>query len=82
MASKWASIQGNKYIANQTRTTAKFLATNPDSKKAQISAWATILTTTSDHKTRQYALVKIKELGGEITITQDGKLNIKVPEKL
>jgi hypothetical protein len=80
MASKWASIQGNEFMANRTRETVQFLASNPDSKKAQISAWVTILTTTPDQKTQQYALDKIKSLGAEVTIAPEGKLQIKMPE--
>lgn len=82
MASQWFGIQKNEFMSIQTLETAKFLATNPKVKKAQLGAWATILTTNPDLKTRQYALDKIKELGGHVTVTQDGKLNIKLPENL
>jgi hypothetical protein len=80
MASKWASIQGNKYMADQTAATAQFLASNPNPKKAQISAWATILTTTPDQKTQRYALDKMRSLGAEVFITPQGQLQIKIPE--
>lgn len=79
MASNWASIQGNEFMANQTRATAEYLATNPDPRKAQVSAWMTILTTTPDQKTQQYTIDKIKSLGAEISVTPEGKLQVITP---
>jgi hypothetical protein len=79
-ASKWFSIQGNEYMSVQTRGTATFLATNPDPKKAQVGAWATILSTTQEKRTQQYALDKIRSLGAEVFVSPDGKLQIRMPE--
>ncbi len=82
MASKWASLQGADVVAARNRETAQFLANNPDSKQAQIGAWATILTNARDEKTQQRAISEIKALGGEINITQQGELKIKLPEAI
>jgi hypothetical protein len=79
-ASKWFNAQGNEYMSVQTRETAKFLATNPDPKQAQIGAWATILSTTQEKRTQQIALDKIRSLGADVFISPDGKLQIRVPE--
>jgi hypothetical protein len=81
MAAKWASIAGEETVAARNRETAKFLASNPDSRTARIAAWAMILTTTNDQQTKEYASQKIKELGGDIIVTAPGKLQIKMPSK-
>ncbi len=70
-AAKWAEMRGDKIgkqIAARNRETANFLATNPDSTKAQISAWSMILSNASDEKTRSYALEQLKNLGAKISI--------------
>jgi hypothetical protein len=79
-ASKWFNAQGNEYMSVQTRETAKFLATNPDPKQAQIGAWVTILSTNLDKRTQQIALDKIRSLGADVFISPEGKLQIRVPE--
>jgi hypothetical protein len=79
MAAKWASIAGAEVMVVRARETADFLASNPDSRNARIAAWAMILTTVSDQQTKEYALQKIKELGGNIIVTAPGKLQIKMP---
>lgn len=80
MASKWFGIQKNEYMTNRTRETVQFLATNPDPKKAQIGAWTTILSTTQEKRTQQYALDKIRSLGAEVFVSPEGKLQIRMPE--
>ena len=84
MAAKWAEARGDSFgkeAAIRPRETAQFLATNPDSKNAQISAWSMILSNANDLKTKQYVFEKIKNLGADITITNDGRVEIKLPEK-
>jgi hypothetical protein len=84
MAAKWAEVRGDSFgkeAAIRPRETAQFLATNPDSKNAQISAWSMILSNANDLKTQQYVLEQIKNLGADITITNDGRVEIKLPEK-
>ena len=85
MAAKWAEARGDSFgkeAAIRPRETAQFLATNPDSRNAQISAWSMILSNANDLKTKQYVFEKIKNLGADITITNDGRVEIKLPEKV
>ena len=82
MASKWASIAGAKVAAANTQSTARFLASNPDTKTAQIAAWAMILSTVPDEKTKEYASAKIKELGGEVMINSSGQIQVKMPNSI
>ena len=83
-AAKWAEIRedevGDRWAARY-RQTAQFLANNPDSIQAQISAWVMVLSNNQDLKTKQYALKKLEELGAEVTYTADGIVKIKVPDK-
>ena len=80
MAAEWAAqskdIDG-EFMSHLSRQTAQFLADNPDSKLAQINAWSSILTTALDAKTRNRAITKIRELGGNVVLGSDGRLQIK-----
>ncbi|MEO0768726.1 MAG: hypothetical protein AAFY72_04725, partial [Cyanobacteria bacterium J06649_4] len=67
-------------IAEISEQTARFLSENPDSKMAQISAWGNILTTALDTQTRNQAIRKIRELGGDIVLTENGQARITLPE--
>lgn len=78
MAAKWASIAGATQVAANTQATANFLARNPDTKTARIAAWAIVLTNVPDAKTQEYAIAKIKELGGDVIITPSGQFEIKM----
>jgi len=83
MAAKWASLQDTEEAqqrAKSARETAQFLRENPLSKEARVSAWGSILSRTTDEKTRQLAIHKIHSLGGEVRITTEGRLQIKFPE--
>ncbi|WP_308254636.1 hypothetical protein [Geminocystis sp. GBBB08] len=82
-SSKWALARGDeagKLVAQRNLDTVKFLEENPDSKKAQVGAWGTVLSTVFDDKTRQMAIDKIKSLGGEVVISKNGEVQIKLPE--
>lgn len=85
MAAKWA--RQSKYdvdIANEMAVrydkTASFLATNPDPTQAQFGAWMSILSSSKDQKTQDYIFNKLRELGAEIHVTPDGRLDIKPPK--
>jgi hypothetical protein len=81
-AAEWASLRNDdigKEMTARYLTTAKFLASNPDSTSAQIGAWANILSQAQDRKTQQYAISELKILGAEVSITNDGKINISRP---
>ncbi|MBR8827883.1 MAG: hypothetical protein DSM107014_08275 [Gomphosphaeria aponina SAG 52.96 = DSM 107014] len=83
MAAAWALQRGDeigKEMADRNLETARFLADNPDSKKAQISSWALILSNAPDEQTRQRAIEEIRSLGGDILVTPSGGLQIKMPE--
>lgn len=80
MAAEWAStFTNNPKIAARVRETAQFLAKNPQSVQARIGAWTMILSNARDDATRQIAILNIQKLGGEVTITSDGMLQIKTP---
>lgn len=82
-ASAWAEQSDHpnaKNSAANTKQTAQFLEDDPDSLVAQIGAWTMVLNSTNDTKTQNKALEKIEELGGEITVSPDGNVKIRVPE--
>lgn len=78
-AAEWAEGQGNRNAANLSRQTAAFLANNPNSKSAQVAAWAMILTTAPDPGARQTAIDRIRELGGQIIENPDGSYSVLPP---
>ncbi|MDJ0661379.1 MAG: hypothetical protein QNJ42_18095 [Crocosphaera sp.] len=86
MAAKWADTYpeddsyGSKGVAQRRRQTVKFLEENPDSRKAQIGAWAQILNSATNQETVQRALGEIQALGGEIYATPEGNIQVRVPE--
>lgn len=84
MAAKWAETYKDpvsQQRAANTRQTAQFLAKDPKSKVARIGAWTLVLSSAPDQKTQQRAISQIKALGGEITITPEGRLSVKVPKE-
>jgi hypothetical protein len=83
MAARWASIQNgpqSQQIAARARETAQFLASNPDSKRAQANSWAMVLVNAVDDRTRQLAIDRIEALGGKVTITTQGEVKIAPPK--
>ncbi len=80
MAAKWAAqsddVDGS-IMSQISEQTAQFLADNPDSKLAQINAWGSVLTTALDDGTRKRAISKIRELGGDVLVTNDGQIQIE-----
>lgn len=82
-ASAWAEQSDHPNAENSaknTRQTAQFLEDDPDSLVAQIGAWTMVLNSTNDTRTQNKALEKIEELGGEIIVSPDGRVKIRVPE--
>ena len=80
IAADWAkqsSAPEAKLVARLSRQTASFLATNPNSKSAQISSWAEVLARAIDDNVRQEAMAKIQTLGGEILQAQDGQVTVR-----
>ncbi|MEM1392539.1 MAG: hypothetical protein AAF757_14435 [Cyanobacteria bacterium P01_D01_bin.116] len=82
-ASEWASEHSDEesqLVASLSGQTAEFLKTNRDSKYAQISAWAMVLSHGADQKTRQRAIREIEALGGKVVSTPQGN-QIRFPKK-
>jgi len=80
-AAEWAeasALPGSESAANASRQTAAFLATNPDSKSAQIAAWGIVLTSARDDRSRQTAIDRIRALGGEVSITPEGAIRVQL----
>lgn len=78
-AAEWATVQGNTDSAAFSQQTAQFLARNPDSKYAQISAWLMVISNAPDDRTRQTAAKRIEALGGKIVQNPDGSFGIVPP---
>jgi hypothetical protein len=81
MVSSWASQSSDpqmQAIAQRSRETAQFLATNPDSRRARVGSWYNILTNAIDDRTRQFAAKQIQALGGTI-IQKNGAFQVKLP---
>lgn len=66
-------------IANSLQQTAHFLAQNPTGRGAQIGAWAQVLVQAADEATRQIAIKNIEALGGEITVSEAGRVSVRHP---
>jgi hypothetical protein len=84
MAAQWALEQGGKdakAVADRNQQTANFLAKNPDSKKARVFAWMSIMENALDDKVRKQAFQEIRALGGKVGVTPQGNLVITFPEK-
>jgi hypothetical protein len=82
MAATWASQSKEPQmvaIAQRSRQTAQFLASNPDSRRARVGSWYNILTNAIDDPTRQFAAKQIKALGGEI-IQRNGAFQVRLPQ--
>ncbi len=81
-AAAWASLSKNaelQGVAQRSRQTAQFLASNPDSRQAQVSAWYNILTNAIDQRTQRFASQQIEALGGRVSVTDDGLLTVQMP---
>jgi len=69
MAAQWARLQDNNiddtFIVNNLKT-ALFLASDPNTKQAQIIAWSTVLPNIKDNQKRQEITEKINSLKAEI----------------
>ena len=70
-----------KAAALSSQQTADFLATNPDSKIAQVAAWVMVYSNAPDDRARQAAIQQIQNLGGTVTKRPDGTIAIQPPAK-
>ncbi len=83
-AAEWASTYSDaesKNVAMLSRQTAQFIASNPASKSAQVSAWVLVLNNALDDRTRQTAISRIQALGGQVTITPQGQVKVQLPKE-
>lgn len=84
IAAEWASAYSDSVsnnVAAISRQTAQFLASNPESKSAQMSAWMMVLGNAVDSRTRQLAINRIKFLGGKVFITPQGNVKVVAPKQ-
>jgi hypothetical protein len=63
-----------------SRQTADFLANDPDSNQAQISAWSSVLSNALNDTIRDRAVRRIRELGGRVEIQENGTIQIGTVE--
>lgn len=80
MAADWAKESDDKYaslIGQVSEQTARFLSSNPDSKLAQINAWGSVLANALDDDTRAHTISRIRQLGGDVVLTESGEFSIQ-----
>lgn len=78
-AAEWAAMRDDdvgREMAKRYRTSANYLASNPNSIDARIGAWTNVLSQAQDTKTQQHAINELEKLGVEINITEEGQINI------
>ncbi len=83
-AAEWAaqsSEPDSQTVAQISQQTADFLATNPNSKTAQVAAWVMVLSNAPDDRTRQTAVQRIEALGGKLVKQPDGSFSVRSPAK-
>ncbi|HEY9648845.1 MAG TPA: hypothetical protein V6C88_20870 [Chroococcidiopsis sp.] len=82
IAAEWADQStdpGHENVAAFSRQTAQFLATNPNSKTAQVAAWTMVLSNAPDDRTRNTAIAHIRQLGGDLVTNADGSFQVVPP---
>ena len=80
MSAIWAKQASDKdapLIAKLSQQTGQFLAKNPNSKSARISAWSNVLVRATDDNVRQMALARITSLGGQVLQAENGQVTVK-----
>ncbi len=80
---EWASLSADperQAIAARAQQTAQFLSQNPNSRNAQISSWFNILSSAIDDQTRSLAVQQIRNLGGTVEFSPEGRVRISFPE--
>ncbi|PPS39190.1 hypothetical protein [Chroococcidiopsis sp. TS-821] len=83
-AAEWASVyadEESKQVAAISQKTAEFLSRNPNSKSAQVGAWTMVLSNPVDAATRDLAIRRIQALGGEVSISPEGVVQVKPPQE-
>lgn len=83
-AAQWSFARGDELgniVASRNLQTVEFLKNNPDSRKAQVGAWGSILFAAIDKETQQLAIDRIKSLGGDVIFTDDGRIIVQPPQQ-
>ena len=83
-AAQWAlqtDSPDREAIAARNLETVEFLEQNPDSKRARVAAWMFILGNGLNEETQQLAIEQIAALGGTVTLTPEGNLQVEFPEE-
>jgi tetratricopeptide (TPR) repeat protein len=81
-AANWARQHPDREAQNVARLsqgTATYLARNPKSKKAQFDAWNMVLGAAVDDFVIKRAIAEIRAMGGKVTVTPTGELNVTAP---
>jgi len=68
-----------RQLARSARDTAQFLRSYQIGDRERASAWVGILQRAPDGATRQRAIRAIERLGGEVTATAGGQLDVQLP---
>ena len=79
-AAQWADKSDDpesNEISQLSLQTAQFLAKNPHSREAQIGAWSQVLVRAVNLDTREIAIQRIEELGGEVVLSDQGRVEIR-----
>lgn len=79
-AATWAENSDDEnatLVATLSRKTAEFLATDPNSKSAQIGAWSEVLLRATDDNIRKEAIANIESLGGRVLFAEDGQVTVR-----
>ncbi len=82
-AADWATAspdENGPSAAQISQETAAFLRTNPNIKCAQVSVWTMVLGNAPEELTRDIAIARIQELGGNFVKTPEGGFTVKLPE--
>ncbi|MEM9264985.1 MAG: hypothetical protein AAGA46_05635 [Cyanobacteria bacterium P01_F01_bin.13] len=78
-SAEWAQQSSDEeapLVAELSSKTAQFLAKNPVSRAAQISAWAQVLVAARDEETEKIATERIEALGGTIVVNEEGQVSV------
>ena len=79
-AAEWATIAEDEKIAKSARNTVKFLASNPNITNAQVGMWLLVWVNNKEKATRNMAKQKIEQLGGELKVYPDGRVEAIPPK--
>ncbi|HEY9877481.1 MAG TPA: hypothetical protein V6D29_03440 [Leptolyngbyaceae cyanobacterium] len=80
-SAEWAEQspdQQAKQIAQRSLQFAEFLKTNPDSRIIRALAWSNVIVRAADDRSRQLAIKKVEEFGGQVTI-ENGAVKVFIP---